>query len=183
MIKLLITDFDGTLVDTFEANYRAYREAFAAEGLELDREKYRECFGYRFDRFMDAVGITDEKQRTRIRDNKAEAYPNQFEYLKANQSLLEFIRSFHRQGGQTAIASTARGKNLRNALRHIGAESDFNLILSGESVLRGKPNPEIYEKVLEAFDVRPEEALVFEDSQVGIQAATTAGIPVLQIEF
>lgn len=49
MIKAIITDFDGTLVDTFEANLRAYQEAFYQVGITLMAEKYRECFGYRFD--------------------------------------------------------------------------------------------------------------------------------------
>ena len=51
MIKAIITDFDGTLVDTFEANLRAYQEAFANVGLSLSTDRYKECFGYRFDRF------------------------------------------------------------------------------------------------------------------------------------
>ena len=71
-IKLLITDFDGTLVDTFEANFRAYRQAFEAEGLELSREFYLQCFGFRFDRFMDAAAIADDDVRVRIREAKAE---------------------------------------------------------------------------------------------------------------
>ena len=45
MIKAIITDFDGTLVDTFEANLRAYQEAFYQVGITLMAEKYRECFG------------------------------------------------------------------------------------------------------------------------------------------
>ena len=52
MIKAIITDFDGTLVDTFEANLRAYQQAFADQGLSLTSDTYRECFGYRFERFM-----------------------------------------------------------------------------------------------------------------------------------
>ena len=52
MIKAVITDFDGTLVDTFKANLHAYQEAFDEVGLILTEEQYRECFGFRFEKFM-----------------------------------------------------------------------------------------------------------------------------------
>lgn len=180
-IKLLITDFDGTLVDTFEANYRAYRESFARVGIGLSETKYRECFGLRFDRFMDAMGITDMDTRALIKNLKGDCYPKYFDSLKVNYTLLSLLRNFRASGGMTAIASTAREKNLRNALRHIGAESNFNLILAGEDVTSGKPNPEIYNTVLKRMCCLPEEALIFEDSQVGFEAAIAANINYIPI--
>ena len=77
MIKALITDFDGTLVDTFDANLRAYQKAFADVGITLTAERYRECFGYRFDRFMTAMGIYDAETALRIKEAKKEYYPMQ----------------------------------------------------------------------------------------------------------
>ncbi len=181
-LKLLISDFDGTLVDTFEANYRAYREAFGECGTELSRERYLGCFGLRFDRFMNEMGISDDTVKARIRELKGNCYPRHFDHLRVNRPLLEFIRAFHRAGGLTAIASTARGRNLRNALRHIGAEPDFDLILAGESVSHGKPDPEIYLTVLEHFGTDPADALVFEDSQVGFRAAGAAGLKYIAVK-
>lgn len=180
-IKLLITDFDGTLVDTFEANYRAYKQALDNVGLDLSRERYRECFGFRFDRFMEVLGITDESLKSKIREHKADYYPDYFGCLIVNRPLLDFIRAFRRGGGYTAIASTARNKNLMNALRHIGADNDFDMILAGESVSKGKPDPEIYQTVLTKFDITPNDALVFEDSEVGFKAAEAAGIKYISI--
>lgn len=182
MIKILISDFDGTLVDTFEANLRAYQEAFDRCGLELQPDVYRNCFGYRFDRFMEALGIADPEIKTEIKRRKAACYPKYFEYLKVNKPLLEFIRAFHRAGYKTAIASTARRENLMNVLTYIGAADDFDLILAGEEVKEGKPAPEIYLKVLDYFDCQPFEALVFEDSEVGFQAARNAGINYVTIK-
>lgn len=182
-IKLLITDFDGTLADTFEANYRGYKTAFAKVGIALAREKYCECFGLRFDNFMSAMGISEDSLKTEIRELKAQYYPQNFDCLKVNQPLLDFIRYFRMNGGKTAIASTAREKNLRNALAHIGAEQDFDIILAGESVLHGKPNPEIYNTVLSIAGVSADEALVFEDSEVGCQAAEAAHIPYIKISL
>ena len=180
-IKLIITDFDGTLGNTFQANYHAYREAFAQVGLSLDEQQYRECYGLRFDGFMDKVGIRDDEVRKRIRAIKGECYPGHFHLLQVNQSLLDFIRMFRRCGGKTAVASTARGKNLNNALTHIGATGDFDLILAGEDVKQGKPSPEIYETVMSRMGVSPGETLIFEDSPVGLQAAMAAGAHYIKI--
>lgn len=182
MIKLLITDFDGTLVDTFEANFRAYQDAFRQCGLTLSAEDYRNCFGFRFDRFMDVMNIKDHDIRNKIRIRKANCYPRYFEYLKINTPLLEFIRAFRRSGHKTAIASTARRENLMNVLTYIHAVDAFDFILAGEEVREGKPSPEIYQKTLAYFNCHPSEALVFEDSEVGFQAAQNAGINYVTIK-
>ncbi len=148
MLRLLITDFDGTLVDTFEANYRAYRQAFADCGLTLTADDYRRCFGLRFDDFMRDMGVADPSTKQLIRERKAQYYPLHFDCLTPHLPLLTFLRAFRRGGGQTAVASTAHRKNLENALTHIGAVEAFDLILAGEEVEHGKPSPEIYYKVL-----------------------------------
>lgn len=181
MIRAIITDFDGTLVDTFEANYGAYCEAFAKVGLTLTAERYRECFGLRFAEFMNAMGIHDEAAASQIRKVKGDVYPNHFDKLRPNNALIEFIRTSRAQGIHTAVASTARSKNLMNALAHINALDAFDYILAGEDVQNGKPNPEIYNKVLAHFGIHPSEALIFEDSPVGMQAAESAGINYIKV--
>ena len=175
MINAIITDFDGTLVDTFEANLRAYQKAFYEVGLNLTAEKYREFFGFRYERFMMSMGVNDERTWNYIREAKKEYYPLYFEYLKPNNALISLIEGFHNKGGKTAIASTARKENLMNVVKHIGVEDIFDLIYAGVDVKQGKPSPEIYEKAMNALNVTPSETLIFEDSEVGIQAAKASG--------
>ncbi|MBO6253740.1 MAG: HAD family phosphatase [Bacteroidaceae bacterium] len=175
MINAIITDFDGTLVDTFEANLRAYQKAFAEVGLNLTSEKYRQCFGYRFERFMSTMAIYDEKTRNYIREAKKEYYPRFFEFLKPNTTLIELIYSFHAMGGKTAIASTARKVNLMNVVNYLGIGDSFDLIFAGIDVKHGKPSPEIYLKAMDALGVYANETVIFEDSEVGIEAAKASG--------
>ena len=76
-IKAFITDFDGTLAFTYAANLSAYQRAidFATNGTyKLTNEVYSECFGYRFNDFMDAINITNENIRSLIKEKKAEYY-------------------------------------------------------------------------------------------------------------
>lgn len=180
-VKLLITDFDGTLVDTFEANFLAYQKAFAMFGLVLTEQQYRDCFGFRFDDFMSHMGINDNDTKNGIRLAKGDFYPLFFDKLIVNDPLLTLLKTFKNSGGLTAVASTARKENLMNALNFIDAADAFSLILTGEDVKQGKPNPAIYNKVLEKLNVLPAEALIFEDSSVGISAANAAHVDYVQI--
>jgi len=175
MIRAIITDFDGTLVDTFEANLKAYQKAFASVGLELTAERYRECFGYRYDRFMQEMGVTDKAVADAIKEAKKDAYPEFFDALRPNHALIDLIQSIKAMGGKTAIASTARKENLMNAINYLGIADHFDLIYAGVDVKQGKPSPEIYLKAMEALGVEPQETLIFEDSQVGIDAAKASG--------
>lgn len=180
-IKLLITDFDGTLVDTFEANFLAYQKAFSLYNIKLTEQQYRDCFGLRFDDFMEHMEISDSTIKQGIRKAKGDCYPLFFDKLKVNHLLLSMLKSFKQAGGLTAVASTARKNNLMNALEYIGATKAFTLVIAGEDVSQGKPNPEIYNKILEELKIQPCEALVFEDSPVGVSAAVAANISYVQI--
>lgn len=181
MIRAIITDFDGTLVDTFEANLRAYQRAFGDVNMSLTAEKYRECFGYRFERFMMAMAVHNEKTANYIKEAKKEYYPQYFDFLKPTHALIGLIESFHAMGGKTAIASTARKENLMNVVNYLSLADKFDLIFAGVDVKQGKPSPEIYLKAMEALGVQPDEVLIFEDSQVGIEAARASGAHVLVV--
>lgn len=175
MIRAIITDFDGTLVDTFEANLKAYQQAFKEVGLFLSDEKYRECFGLRYEGFMKEVGIEDTVMANAIRELKKDYYPQYFGSIRLNSSLMELIRSFKHFGGKAAIASTARKENLLNVVNYLGVADSFDLIIAGDDVKCGKPNPEIYIKAMATLKVIPEDTLIFEDSSVGIKAAALSG--------
>lgn len=181
MIKAIITDFDGTLVDTFEANLRAYQQAFNACGMTLTAEQYRACFGLRFDAFMSRMSVSDDQTACKIKELKKEYYPQFFEQLVPNHPLIELIDSFHLLGGKTAIASTARKENLMNAIHALDVKKHFDLIFAGVDVKRGKPDPEIYNKAMESLGVYPEETLIFEDSDIGIEAAIASGARYIRV--
>ena len=181
MIKAIICDFDGTLADTFTANYHAYQKAFDEQGLTLTEETYRAAFGLRYDDFMRMMDIQDPQIAHDIRERKKELYPQYFHLLRPNKKLLDFVRAIRNSDIKTAIASTARKENLQNVVTYLGIEKDFDLIQSGNDVRQGKPDPEIYVRVMESLHVRPEETLIFEDTEIGIQAAQASGAKCIQV--
>ena len=180
-IKAIITDFDGTLVDTIIANCFAYSKAFEACGLELDTNLYKENYGLRFDDLCKKVGIEDNEIKQKIRSLKANIYPEFFNHIRVNNELLKFISMCKGQGIKTCVASTASKKNLYGLLKYFNLDLYFDIIISGDDVSKGKPCPEVYIKALDLLDCEPEEALVFEDSEVGCEAAEAAGIQYIKI--
>lgn len=181
MIKAIITDFDGTLVDTFEANLCAYQKAFRECGMTLTTDKYRECFGLRYDALVSRMGLFDDSVADKIRELKKDCYPQYFKYLVPNITLIEIIDTFRKMGGKTAVASTARKENLMNAVNYLDLAKYFDLIFAGIDVSKGKPDPEIYNKTMEMLGVTSEETLIFEDSDTGVDAAIASGAKYIRV--
>lgn len=182
-IKAIITDFDGTLVNTFNANFYAYHEAFKQYGYELTRDQYKECYGLRYDAFCDKMDIKQDDRKP-IKELKKKIYPDFFDYLTINQNLLTFIRASHiLYGIKTCIASTATKENLYNVLKYFEIEDAFDIIITGENVSKGKPDPEVYLKALNLLECDTDEVIVFEDSEVGCEAAENAELNYIKVKL
>ena len=181
-IKAIITDFDGTLVNTFDANFYAYQEAFKQYGYVLNIEQYNELYGLRYDDLCDRLNIKEEHRKS-IKELKKTLYPLFFNYLKLNDKLIQFIVYSKSQGIKTCIASTASRENLYNVLNYFDIKDLFDIIITGENVSKGKPNPEVYIKAMEMLECEPEEVLVFEDSIVGCEAAENAKLNYIKVKI
>lgn len=90
-VRLLLCDFDGTLVDTRMANALAYIETLREVGIELGVEEYLATyFGMRCNEFMRRMGIEDPAERERLRLRKIALYPTYFDTLRLNEALWHF---------------------------------------------------------------------------------------------
>ena len=182
-IKALISDLDGTLVDTFEANYQTYKVVFKMHNIDMSRQFYEENFGLRIDDLCKKLNILDKDEINTIKVEKSNLYPLKFNYLKLNIYLLSVFRNAKQQGIKISLASTASKKNVYNVLNYFKLENLFDIIICGEDVSKGKPNPEVYETALKKFNISSNEALVFEDSEIGMKAAENANINYVKIKM
>ncbi len=187
MIKAAISDFDGTLFDTFEANYQAYSKAFLnLFGMHLDRQFYKDCFGLRIDDICAKLNITDGDDINSIKKLKAKYYPEFFSLIRCNTELVDTLKFYKSNGIKIAIATTAARKNVEGILKYFfGFDWDltFDLIICGDEVKHGKPNNEVYVKAMNRLNVLPQETIIFEDSEVGIEAAKSANGNIIKINF
>lgn len=183
-IKLLLLDFDGTLANTGRANAVSYIEALREEGIELTTEVYRrKYFGLRCPEFLRDLGITDPDRIARIRRRKVEIYPTHFDLVSLNEPLWNFVQDFRRNGGPAWIVSTGHLSNICNAMKHLGIENGFDGILSSDDVERSKPAPDCFMKAMRIVGVEPSETLIFEDSEIGLQAAEASGASFIKVSL
>lgn len=182
MIKLIVTDFDGTLVDTFEANYQAYKYAFEYVNLTLSKDQYRECFGLRFDDFMKKMNITDDNVKEQIHSIKTHVYKKFFNTLNINLDLCNFLYHCKKQNIKICLASTAKKENIDAIINRFKIFDLFDFIICGNDVKHPKPDPEIYIIAQDRFGVDSDEMLIFEDSDVGVSAAHRVTSNIIQIK-
>ncbi len=174
-IRLLISDFDGTLVDTREANFLAYHKVLNDFGIHLSPEKYDSVFGMRYNEFISHFGINDAEVAARIKEQKAKVYPEFFEKIKLNNILYDLLLRFKGSAVKTALISTARKENILNVLDYFRIVDLFDILVAGEEVNKPKPDPEAFFTAMNHFGISPEETLIFEDSPPGIEAAKKSG--------
>jgi beta-phosphoglucomutase len=177
-----ITDLDGTLCDTLEANVAAYHRAFEDAGLPFDEAVYRANFGHRFNEMMDAIAPhTTAKQRDAIAERKSIHYPQQTELVAINDNLVDILRYAKAGGALIGLATTAKQRNASVILEHFELTELFDATIFGEDVTHGKPHPECYQLVLQKLRAAPESSIIFEDSEIGIEAARAAGAHVIKV--
>lgn len=181
-IKLILLDFDGTLVDTRDANAYAYIEALGEIGITLSRQEYLEhYFGVRCMEFLKMVGIEDEEQIQRLRRRKIELYPKHFASVRLNNALWQWCQMMRHLGTKVWIVSTGHIDNITNVMRHLSLESGVDGIISGDDVARPKPYPDCFLKAMNIEGVLPSETIIFEDSLVGLEAAKCSGASYVHI--
>jgi HAD superfamily hydrolase (TIGR01509 family) len=183
-IRLILSDFDGTLVDTRQANSLAYCTALQEFGYHITAEEYmRHYYGMRSNEFLTHFGITDATEQERIRQRKIAIYPSFFDTLRLNEPLWGLCQQLRRQGGLVWIVSTGSRENIDNAMRHMHLTESVDGILSAYDVVHSKPDPECFLKAMELTGMTPSETLIFEDSKIGIEAARRSGASYITVDF
>lgn len=176
MLKLIMVDLDGTLFDTREVNYLAYREAMAPWGYQMDYTYYCEsCDGHYYLDFLPSITTDDQQQLTEIHERKKELYRNFLSVARPNNALISLLTICH-GSCKVALVTTASNRNAHDILDRFGITTLFDLILAGDEVKRAKPDPEGYLKAMAYFGVTAEESVIFEDSDIGFSAARQAGV-------
>jgi beta-phosphoglucomutase-like phosphatase (HAD superfamily) len=175
-IKLIMLDFDGTLVDTRRANAQAYIATLSEVGITLSEEEYlKRFFGVRCIEFMQMVGISDPEQISKLRRRKVELYPKYFSSVVLNHELWSWCQMMRRMGAKVWIVSTGHIDNIRNVMSYLKLNSGIDGIISGDDVARPKPYPDCFLEAMRREGVEPEESIIFEDSEVGVEAARRSG--------
>ena len=175
--KLAIFDLDGTLFNTDNVNYKAYREALLPYGIELDREYFvKYSNGRHYKEFIPKImGSTEHLEA--IHDAKKDYYKKFLDEAVINKHLFAMIDAM-RDTYYTAVVTTASRKNVEDILGRFGVSDSFDYCITQEDIHKPKPDPEGFLLAMEHFGVTPADSVIFEDSDVGIEAARASGATV-----
>ena len=192
MIRALIFDFNGVLADDDPIHMEAFRKVAAEEGLSFTDEEYLEKYLPLNDR--DCFKILFSESRRDLPHDRLQTLINRkgiyyFQMIAQKAVLFDKTAAAVRAAARRyplAIASGARGAEIRHILRQDGLEGCFSAIVSAEDVRFGKPHPEpflrAHEKLREQDgSLKPGECVAIEDSIGGIQSAHGAGMRCLAI--
>ncbi len=186
MIRALIFDFDGLIVDTESTEVDAWQAIYSEHGQEFPLQKWvRDVVGATVANFDPAAHLaTVTGQTLDLLALHARAHAHRLEKqstLSALPGVANYVRGAKHLGLRLAIASSSKHDWVEGYLRRLGLFDDFEVIVCREDVQRVKPDPELFLAALEKLDLRAAEALVFEDSPNGVLAAKRAGIYVVAV--
>lgn len=181
MLKGIIFDMDGVLINTEPLHYRVWKKTFRDKGLEIEYEYYKGCIGstvgYLLDLIQKYYGVDFHNDPDLVplqRKNKAEMIKKDgFPTIPGVPEMLARVR----EGNfLMAVASSSPEIYINQVVEMLGVKNYFQVLCSGENVKNPKPAPDVFLKAAKELGLSPDECLVIEDSTNGCHAAKAAGM-------
>lgn len=179
MIRAIVFDFDGLILDTEVPEFQSWQTIYQAHGCTLPLAVWATCIGTT-DAFDPYAYLEEQLGRAFDRETVRLQQRQQCDALIAAQAILpgvhDYIAEATRLGLQLGVASSSSRAWVSGHLTRLDLQQHFVCLACRDDVPRTKPDPALYQAVLAALGVRPEEAIALEDSPHGIMAAKRAGL-------
>lgn len=178
MIKAVLFDLDGTLIDSEYRCLSIKCDLLRKRGFNVDQDLINNIAGKKFNRiipklfpdYADLYGLINEYQHL------AYDYVNYKDLEMANATkVLKKLKENY----ILALVTASNRSKISEVIKQLGWDDLFQVIIDADSHLEDKPSPQYYLKAMELLDLTAEDCVVVEDSYVGIKAAKKAGIKVI----
>lgn len=177
MIQALIFDCDGTLTDSMPLHFVAWNQTMQRLGIEFTEDRFYALGGIPSDKIiqmladeanmqLDVLAVTREKEQVFL-DN--------MHLLEEIAAITSIVRENHGKLPM-AVASGGFRDIVAKQIAHIGLEGLFDTMVTAEDTSRHKPEPDVFLEAARRLGVAPENCLVYEDADLGIEAARRAGM-------
>ena len=180
MIKAVLFDIDGTLIDSVDAHARSWQEVLARYGREIPFEEVRQQIGKGGDQLMPVFLPEDliAKQGKQIEQDRSELFKRKYlpgvRPFPGNRELFQRIKA---DGTRIVLASSAKGDELEAYKRIAQIEDLIEDETSSDDAERSKPHPDIFEAAMAKLrDIPPEAVIVVGDTPYDAEAAGKAGL-------
>lgn len=182
MIKAVIFDLDGVIIDTAHYHYIAWKRLASEFGITLTPAHNELLKGVSRMRSLEIILLLGNidlplEQREQLAEKKNNWFVEYIESIRPEEifpGVIELIRALKKKGVKVGLASSS--KNAPRVIELLGISSDFDIIVDGTMIVHTKPDPEIFLLAAHKLDVQPLHCLVFEDAEAGVEAALAAGM-------
>ena len=183
MIKAVIFDMDGVLINSEPVYFHTFVKMIEEDGHKVDREDFKSIVGKSHEKSLEMIGAYYDGDF-----NEREFFERFEEIMKKNNFsykdilfpyVVELLDKLQEDGYKLALASSSLRHQIDAAVKECGIEKYFSVISSGEDFHETKPNPEIYLTTANKLGLKPEECIAVEDSFSGIKSAKNAGMKVV----
>jgi HAD superfamily hydrolase (TIGR01509 family) len=179
LIKTIIFDMDGVLINSEPVSRKVEKKLYDKYNIPYNEELIESLVGKRIENYWESIfnyyGI-EPIAVNRIAKEHEKKYLALKDEVKLMDHVEKWLKQFKNEGFKVYIASSSHVKIIEKMIKKFVIEEYIDGYVGGKLVKSGKPNPDIFEKVLEMSEMKANECIVFEDSANGIEAATSAGI-------
>jgi HAD superfamily hydrolase (TIGR01509 family) len=180
MIEAVIFDFDGLILDTEVPEFQTWQEIYQAHGCKLALEIWATGLGTSADAFDPCAHLEAQLGRLIDREVIHQRRRQRYHELLGAKAVLpgvrEYIAEAKRLGLYLGVASSSSREWVVGHLTELGLYAYFDCIKCRDDVPHVKPDPALYQAVVETFALQPHQAIALEDSPNGITAAKRAGL-------
>lgn len=179
MVRAIVFDFDGLILETEEPIYRSWVEVYRAHGEELPFDRWVEIVGSTTSRFHPQHHLEARLGRPLSAEVLERRIGRRTEMILAQGALpgvVDHIEAARKMGLKLGVASSSTQEWVRAHLERLGILDRFDCLRCRDDVAQAKPEPDLYVAVLEGLGTKAEEAIAIEDSPNGIVAAKSAGL-------
>jgi beta-phosphoglucomutase family hydrolase len=180
--KAYLFDCDGTIVDSMPLHYVAWKKVLAEWGCEFDEELFYSWGGMPVAEIIAALNVRHglAMPAEEIAHRKEGMYYNILPMLKAVPEVLEHIHLSHGKIPFAVVSGSTRD-SVTQSLKTLGILDKFETLVCAGDYTKSKPDPEPFLMAAKRLGVAPKDCLVFEDTDMGIQAATAAGMASVKV--
>jgi putative hydrolase of the HAD superfamily len=179
MIKAVVFDCDGLLIDTETPWYEAFRQIYREHGVDLPLDLYVKCVGSTFEHFnpFDYLEecINRPLDRDQIRHLCKEKYSKIIQKQQLRSGVEQYLKTAQKLGLKIGLASSSNRSWVDKYLHRYDLAHYFETIHTADDVHKVKPDPALYWQALDSLGAFGSETIVFEDSVNGLKAAKAAG--------